>query len=895
MTLFGIFATQIFQIFVIDITNKNVFIRPLRGRILVGVKNMKYFWFSVFIIVFIISCQEKSEVNDEDIYDYETASDEDSSDDCMANDFNWDYENEYSPYRLKQLDDGSFIFVGSWNEYQEEYYLNFSAVGIINKDYTLESINLFEQVGSGRDFTDVVIGPDDNIYTVGFNNSNASFLVWSFSNKNEKLWEKEWQYDGFYYIGDNNLYSVDLSSEGIVVAGFTAGWDEEGNATFPLLYLVKLNFNGEIIWEKVWDTGGTLANDVKVDADDDIYITGYVANSLDGLKNAGKEGDCGGGYQYGPEGHCPDAFLIKTDKDGDVLWQKQWGTGIQAMEYGIRIIIDKKEIYVLSNIEQDDIGNINLRKYNSSGAEIFSKNYIEKNRNYTEEGLEIYFDKNGNIIITGRSKEKDVIINGLILVVDKDDGSMIEKKIVAGSNDIILHSVFENEKGLGFFGTEIVGFYESTPGYIEPIFQYGVMETGYFYLDPKPDTTITKGDNFKRETLETGSEKDDEIVFSFKDSDGNLFVAGNTWGNIGNSKNKGEKDLFIAKYKADGAAEWTKMFGSSDWDSVSDGAVDSEGMILAGTTWGDFEGNERLGVDDVFIIKVDKAGKLLWAETAGSDNEEWLNGIWVDNGGNIIVTGGTYGSIDDNVFSKGFGCDIFVGKWDKDGNKIKINQWGQRIEGFGISGDNNGNIYVSGKVYWDYADQLVYDSGVPDSIIFKLDEDLNEMWARVWGSEAVDSATDIAIDSLGDIYVSGYTFGPMEGNLHLGENCPGGFCPDAYLTKFDSSGKRKWIRQFGTENGDRAYSVAINENDKIFVSGTAGKSRLCEIESDIFLIKSDTSGNLDEIKIWGTAGEEKVNSIDYSNGNLIISGFTTGGLDDNENQGGKDGFVTVVE
>ena len=102
-------------------------------------------------------------------------------------------------------------------------------------------------------------------------------------------------------------------------------------------------------------------------------------------------------------------------------------------------------------------------------------------------------------------------------------------------------------------------------------------------------------------------------------------------------------------------------------------------------------------------------------------------------------------------------------------------------------------------------------------------------------------------------------------------------------------------REFGTEFGDRATTIAIDENDGIYVSGTAGKNRLCEIENDIFLIKSDTSGNLEEIKVWGTAGEEKVNDINISNGNIIISGFTTGGLDDNDNLGGIDGFVTVIE
>ncbi len=868
--------------------------------------------FLIVLMFFIISCEKEKfvrdveAVNDLDFSDEdiaETDEDTDISDEdaiqCKDREYEkWDVElKEHSFSKIQRMDDGSYIFIGEWHEFQDPWHLSFSMIGKLNDDFTMNWGAIFEETGYGRNFNDFKISEDGTIFAAGMADDGNSFWLNAFSMEGEFLWEKDWKYEGFETPANNIIYSLEIGSDGIYVAGFTAGHYEGFEPSYTKLYVAKTDLEGNLLWEKMWGPGGSLITSMIKNSSENFYLAGYTVGSLDGNENAGKPGDCSS-IPFGPEGSsCPDPFLIKIDKKGNVLWNRQFGTDALNIENSKGLVIDENEnIYALSEIQhKDSLGRLNITKFDKSGKMKFNRDYTENGRDNIELGYDIYLDKNGMIIVAGQSREKDIPVEGFILAVEKETGDTVgEKRFYSSSERIAFSTVFENESGLNAAGSEVIGTY--TVQYdTYPIYKYGVKNIGYFYLDSEPDTTITKGDEFIRETVQASSEKDDEIVFSFTDSQGNIFVAGSTWGAVGGFKNKGKKDVFAAKYKSDGTLEWSKNYGSTDWDSAAAGATDTEGnLIISGSTWGNFEGNERLGISDIFVIKIDKTGELLWAETAGSDNDDWLNGMWVDSEDNIYVVGGSYGSVEGATYYSGYGCNAFVGKWKSSGEKEVFKMYGPRMEGMSITGDSE-YLYFTGRTDVAYVDQPVFDTGIDDSILFKLDENLEERWVRIWGSVEVDSATDIALDSSGDIYVSGYTFGVIDGNLHLGADCPGGFCPDAYLTKWDSTGKKKWTRQFGTEYGDRATTISIDENDGIYVSGTAGKNRLCEIESDIFLIKSDTSGNLEEIKVWGTAGEEKVNSISCSDGRLIISGFTTGGLDDNKNLGGKDGFVTVTE
>ena len=86
-------------------------------------------------------------------------------------------------------------------------------------------------------------------------------------------------------------------------------------------------------------------------------------------------------------------------------------------------------------------------------------------------------------------------------------------------------------------------------------------------------------------------------------------------------------------------------------------------------------------------------------------------------------------------------------------------------------------------------------------------------WSRIWGSANVDFGKDVAVDSSGNIYVTGYTYGSFDGQT-------GNFEDDLFLTKFDKNGNRIWSRIRNNGGGhDKGLTVAVDSSNNIFVAG----------------------------------------------------------------------------
>ena len=78
-------------------------------------------------------------------------------------------------------------------------------------------------------------------------------------------------------------------------------------------------------------------------------------------------------------------------------------------------------------------------------------------------------------------------------------------------------------------------------------------------------------------------------------------------------------------------------------------------------------------------------------------------------------------------------------------------------------------------------------------------------WTKQLGSSSNDYATGVATDSSGNIYVTGYTSGGLDGNTNAG-----GF--DLFVVKYNSSGTKQWTKQLGTSSTDSANGIAFGNN-----------------------------------------------------------------------------------
>ena len=150
-----------------------------------------------------------------------------------------------------------------------------------------------------------------------------------------------------------------------------------------------------------------------------------------------------------------------------------------------------------------------------------------------------------------------------------------------------------------------------------------------------------------------------------------VYVTGGTRGNLG-GQNAGETDAFLSKFDADGNILWTKQIGTPKNDESMDLTIDDQGAAyIGGVTLGNMAG-QNAGDDDVFLSKFDPDGNLIWTKQLGTTIVDNCTGVLADHGGNIYLTGSTWGSFGKK---KDAGADAFVATFTSDGDEIRKTQF----------------------------------------------------------------------------------------------------------------------------------------------------------------------------------------------------------------------------
>lgn len=169
-----------------------------------------------------------------------------------------------------------------------------------------------------------------------------------------------------------------------------------------------------------------------------------------------------------------------------------------------------------------------------------------------------------------------------------------------------------------------------------------------------------------------------------------------------------------------------------------------------------------------------------------------------------------------------------------------------------IAVDNRGSIYITGVT-----------RGGPfgnDAFVASFDSSgaLKEQW--FWGTSGFDEADGVAVDADGNIYIAGYTNpGPLGGN-------------DAFVASFDSSGVLRWESFWGTSNSDRAYGIAVDSEDNVYIAGTTGEDTL---GWDAFVASFDRSGALRWQTLWNARPFDHAYDVAVDiDGNVYITGGT---------------------
>lgn len=225
----------------------------------------------------------------------------------------------------------------------------------------------------------------------------------------------------------------------------------------------------------------------------------------------------------------------------------------------------------------------------------------------------------------------------------------------------------------------------------------------------------------------------------------------------------------------------------------------------------------------------EKAPDFVWAQQAGSVGADKTRGLTTDAAGNVYMTGefaktGTFG--DFKVESKGE-LDFFVAKYSPAGKCLWVRTGGgSKIDrGYGVAVDTQGNVFVTGHCQsTDGAfDGLAFENrgGDYDLFVAKYDASGKIQWLKAGGGSGYDYGHGIGVDKAGNCYVTGAMAGDCE---FMGVSTKGGSkSGHAFLAKLSTAGELGWLRVAGGNGGSAGEHLATDaDGNTVVVGGASG-------------------------------------------------------------------------
>ncbi len=383
--------------------------------------------------------------------------------------------------------------------------------------------------------------------------------------------------------------------------------------------------------------------------------------------------------------------------------------------------------------------------------------------------------------------------------------------------------------------------------------------------------------------LQFGTIEDEALFGITGDELGNIYATGTTYGSFDNYETNSSLDFFISEISTDGEGLQTKQFGTNAADFVNDLALDGLGNVfVVGETWGVFPGENGYGSIDCFVSKNGDS----WIRQFGTNSSDFANGITTDNYGNVYVVGYTHGGF---AGQQDLGAeDCFISKFNSEGILNWTKQFGtNEIDSASdVAIDSSGNICVVGCTYGVFYNQANY--GGADLFVGKFDSAGNELWIKQFGTNEEDAATCMTTDIFGNIYVAGGTQGVFISQIGHGES-------DAFVLKVTSEGNIAWSNQFGTEAYDYIdCSGLTTDNTEYIYSAAMTDAYQTNGLSDILISRLDFDGNLQVMQMNITQNSRCGGIyVDFLS-NIYIAGGTHGAFPGQTNFGKEDCFISFI-
>ena len=286
---------------------------------------------------------------------------------------------------------------------------------------------------------------------------------------------------------------------------------------------------------------------------------------------------------------------------------------------------------------------------------------------------------------------------------------------------------------------------------------------------------------------------------------------------------------------------WNNTFGELGDDNGWSVLECDDGYIIVG----DKESGSR--DSDICLIKTDKTGKQLAVTVFSTDGNDTGYSIQKTKDNGYIIVGKT-----DSSASKD---DVWLIKTDASGNE----KWSKTFGGSSIDVGYSVQEIESGYIIAGWTKS--YGSGNFDVWLIKTNTDGNKVWDKPFGGPKADRGHSV-LDTKDGYVIVGST-----------KSYGAGF-DDVWLIKTDSKGNEEWSRTFGASGTDIGYSVQKTNDDGYIIVGATNSYSLTN-KLDVWLIKTDSEGNETWNKTFGGSHADLGHAVQQTDdGGYIITGYT---------------------
>ncbi|KYF85421.1 hypothetical protein BE17_33520 [Sorangium cellulosum] len=633
-------------------------------------------------------------------------------------------------------------------------------------NYTLESPSSVEQIS---------IDAHGNIYVLYVVNQNVVLAKLDAASK-ALLWTQGLPGSPSYGA------SLALDSAGDAVA--VVGTESSTLYADPRSFLVtKFAPTGDVLWQRTFLSGSFESDGrgspraVAINAEDEILLVGGTDGTI----------DFGGGV-------LPVGFvLVKLDAAGEYIFSR-------PIRFGHRMVLDPAGDVIVAGR--------GLAKLDASGAELWSIHF-------DADVQDISLSPNGTVAATGRARGAVDFWSGPIAY-----GGGYTDAYVATFNPPTTGDDDDDDDGSGGAGSTGVGGAGGgsaggdppatcAPGSVVACYTGPVGTRGVGRCAPGTQTCLPDGAGYGPCVGEVTPTVEACVTPEDESCDGEPHCPPQP--------------------------PWSRGYGGTGADEGSSIASDAAGNYYV---IGSFEGTIDFGAgpltsaggQDIFLLKLDPAGALLWSKRFGNVLDQTGRAVAVDGSGNVLLagthltnpmTGTSFGACE--LLSPDNGESVLVAKLDPDGNHIwsqpSVSPGAHTLQPFkDLAVDALGNAYVTFTVMRNSAStpSLVKLDAATGSILWS-----QPLATAVPGHPDYQHQRDsvlLAIDSAGDMITTHSAISAVP-------SCP---CVHQFtVQKLTPTGGVLWSRQFGPAPstppeagvGASAWAMAVNAADEILVTG----------------------------------------------------------------------------